>query len=242
MIQKTNLLKVNEYKVNDKISVHVPTVDEIFDFGDQKYYSTVQTLVATPFDLMVELDDIGIDYESITDYQLFVLMMESIAINEDDTTIFFGNLNLKNFQEAVNPKNGEKVLWDKNNDIVIDQMIALEICNAIRKIHFWEAPVGRAGNAEAKRYLIERKRKTKQRLAKKPYKSFLESMIISLVNTEEFPYNYETVMGLSVYKLNASWRQIQKKKHWDQTMNGVYFGTVDKDKIDWEKISWLSPE
>ncbi len=240
MIQKPNLLKVNEYKVNDKISVHVPTVDEIFDFGDQKYYSTVQTLVATPFDLMVELDDIGIDYESITDYQLFVLMMESIAINEDDTTIFFGNLNLKNFQEAVNPKNGEKVLWDKNNDIVIDQMIALEICNAIRKIHFWEAPVGRAGNAEAKRYLIERK--TKQRLAKKPYKSFLESMIISLVNTEEFPYNYETVMGLSVYKLNASWRQIQKKKHWDQTMNGVYFGTVDKDKIDWEKISWLSPE
>ena len=242
MIQKPNLLKVNEYKVNDKISVHVPTVDEIFDFGDQKYYSTVQTLVATPFDLMVELDDIGIDYESITDYQLFVLMMESIAINEDDTTIFFFFLNLKNFQEAVNPKNGEKVLWDKNNDIVIDQMIALEICNAIRKIHFWEAPVGRAGNAEAKRYLIERKRKTKQRLAKKPYKSFLESMIISLVNTEEFPYNYETVMGLSVYKLNASWRQIQKKKHWDQTMNGVYFGTVDKDKIDWEKISWLSPE
>ena len=53
MIQKPNLLKVNEYKVNDKISVHVPTVDEIFDFGDQKYYSTVQTLVATPFDLMV---------------------------------------------------------------------------------------------------------------------------------------------------------------------------------------------
>lgn len=242
MIQKPNLLKVNEYKVNDKISVHVPTVDEIFDFGDQKYYSTVQTLVATPFDLMVELDDIGIDYESITDYQLFVLMMESIAINEDDTTIFFGNLNLKNFQEAVNPKNGEKVLWDKNNDIVIDQMIALEICNAIRKIHFWEAPIGRAGNAEAKRYLIERNRKKKKRLAKKPYKSFLESMIISLVNTEEFPYNYETVMELSVYKLNASWRQIQKKKHWEQTMNGVYFGTVDTTKINLEKINWLSPE
>jgi len=48
MIQKPNLLKVRNYKVNDKISVHVPTVDEIFDFGDQKYYSIVQTLVATP--------------------------------------------------------------------------------------------------------------------------------------------------------------------------------------------------
>ena len=214
MIQKPNLLKVRNYKVNDKISVHVPTVDEIFDFGDQKYYSIVQTLVATPFDLMVELDDIGIDYETITDYQLFILMMESIAVNEDDTSILFGDLNLKGFQEAVNPQNGEKVLWSKDNDIVIDQMIALEICNAIRKIHFWEAPIGRAGNAEAKRYLIERNRKKKKRLAKKPYKSFLESMIISLVNTEEFPYNYETVMELSVYKLYASCRQIQIKKHW----------------------------
>mgnify|MGYP001025819000 CR=1 FL=1 len=242
MIQKPNLLKVRNYKVNDKISVHVPTVDEIFDFGDQKYYSIVQTLVATPFDLMVELDDIGIDYETITDYQLFILMMESIAVNEDDTSILFGDLNLKGFQEAVNPQNGEKVLWSKDNDIVIDQMIALEICNAIRKIHFWEAPIGRAGNAEAKRYLIERNRKKKKRLAKKPYKSFLESMIISLVNTEEFPYNYETVMELSVYKLNASWRQIQKKKHWEQTMNGVYFGTVDTTKINLEKINWLSPE
>lgn len=242
MIQKPNLLKVRNYKVNDKISVHVPTVDEIFDFGDQKYYSIVQTLVATPFDLMVELDDIGIDYETITDYQLFILMMESIAVNEDDTSILFGDLNLKGFQEAVNPQNGEKVLWSKDNDIVIDQMIALEICNAIRKIHFWEAPIGRAGNAEAKRYLIERNRKKKKRLAKKPYKSFLESMIISLVNTEEFPYNYETVMELSLYKLNASWRQIQKKKHWEQTMNGVYFGTVDTTKINLEKINWLSPE
>ena len=53
MIQTPNLLKVRNYKVNDKISVHVPTVDEIFDFGDQKYYSIVQTLVATRFDLMV---------------------------------------------------------------------------------------------------------------------------------------------------------------------------------------------
>lgn len=242
MVQKPNLLRISDYEINDKIAVHVPTVNEIFDFGDQKYYSIVQTLIATPFDLMVELDDIGIDYETITDYQLFVLMMESIAINEEDTSIFFGNLNLKSFQEAVNPQNGEKVLWDKDNDIVIDQMIALEICNAIRKIHFWKAPLGKAGNAEAKAYLIERNRKKKQRLAKKPYKSFLESMIISLVNTEEFPYNYETVMGLSIYKLNASWRQIQKKKHWEQTMGGVYFGTVDTSKIDLEKINWLSPE
>lgn len=242
MIQKPNLLRVNDYAVNQHIAVHVPKVEEIFDFGDQKYYSIVQTLIATPFDLMVELDDIGIDYETISAFQLFVLMLESIAVNETDTAIFFGDLDLKKFREAENPKNGEKVLWDQENDIVIDQLIALEMCNAIRKIHFWKAPVGRAGNVEAKQYLIQRNRLKKQRLAKKPYKSFLENIIVSLVNTEEFKYDYESVMGLSVYKLNASWRQIQKKKHWEQTMNGAYFGTVDLSKVNLEKISWLSPD
>lgn len=242
MVQKPNLLRISDYEINDKISVHVPTVNEIFDFGDQKYYSIVQTLIATPFDLMVELDDIGIDYETITNYQLFLLMMESIAANEENTEILFGDLDLRNFKAAKNTKNGERVFYDPTNDIVIDQMIALEICNAIRIIHFWEAPLGRAGNNEAKRYLIERKRLKRQRLAKKPYKSFLEGIIISLVNTEEFKYDYDTVMDLSVYKLNASWRQIQKKKHWEQTMNGAYFGTVDLNKIDLEKLSWLSPD
>lgn len=242
MIQKPNLLRVNEYQINDKISVHVPTVDEIFDFGDQKYYSIVQTLIATPFDLMVELDDIGIDYETINDYQLFLLMMESIAANESDTKILFGDLDLKKFKAAKNRQNGERVFYNPVDDIVIDQMIALEMCNAIRKIHFWDAPVGRAGNVEAKQYLIQRNRLKKQRLAKKPYKSFLENIIISLVNTEEFKYDYDSVMDLSVYKLNASWRQIQKKKHWEQTMNGAFFGTVDLKKINLEKISWLSPD
>lgn len=242
MIQQPNLLLVQDYRVNDKISVHVPTVDEIFKFGDQKYYNMVQSLTSTPFDLMVELDDIGIDYETITDYQLFVLMMLSIAYDEKDTSILFGGLDLRKFKEAEDTTNGEHILWDEENDIKIDQMVALDICNAIRKMHFWEAPIGKAGNTEAKRYLIERNRIKKKRLAKKPYKSFLENIIISLVNTEEFKYDYETSLDLSVYKLNASWRQIQKKKHWEQTMSGAYFGTVDLSKINLEKISWLSPE
>lgn len=242
MIQRPNLLKVQDYPINNKISVHVPTVDEIFNFGDQKYYNMVQSLTSTPFDLMVELDDIGVDYETITDYQLFILMIQSIAYDEQDTSILFRGLDLRKFKESEDLSNGEHILWDEENDIKIDQLIASEICNAIRKIHFWEAPIGKAGNAEAKRYLIERNRLKKKRLAKKPYKSFLENMIISLVNTEEFKYDYESVLDLSVFKLNASWRQIQKKKHWEQTMNGAYFGTVDLSKINLEKISWLSPE
>lgn len=241
MIQRPNLLKVIDYPITDKISVHIPTVNEIFDFGDMKYYNMLQSLIATPFDLMVELDDIGIDYETLTDYQLFILMMQSISC-EKDTSILFGNLDLSKLKVAEDTKNGEYILYDSENGIKIDQLVASEICNIIRKIHFWDLTVGRAGNIEAKQYLIERNRIKKKRIAKKPYKSFLENMIISLVNTEEFKYDYNSVLELSIYKLNASWKQIQRKKNWEQIMNGIYFGTVDLSKINFEKISWLSPE
>jgi len=242
LIQKPNLLKSNEYRINDKISVHVPTVNEIFEFGDQKYYSIAQSLISRPYDMCAELDEIGIDYKSLTEFKLFSLILLSLAGSEEDTSILFPNLNLRNFTETINNQNGENILWNEKDNIIIDRMIALEVCNAIRKIHFWEALMTKAGNEEAERYKIERARMKKKRRAKKPYISFLENMVISLVNTEEFPYNYETVMDISIYKLNASWRQIQKKKHWEQTMNGVYFGSVDINKIDTEKISWLSPD
>lgn len=242
MVQKPSLLRVQDYPINDKISVHIPSVQEIYDFGEQKYYSIIQSLTATPYDLMVELDDIGIDFETINDYQLFMLMFGSIATNEDNTSILFGDLDLTLFREAENRNTKEHVLLDQEHGIVIDRLIAMEICQAIRKIHFWKAPVGRPGNAEAKDYILERKRIKKKRRAKQPYQSLLDNMIIKLVNTNEFPYNYESVLPLSIYKLNASWHQIPKLKNWEHTMNGAYFGTVDTSKIDLQKLSWMSPD
>lgn len=51
MVQKPNLLRISDYEINDKISVHVPTVNEIFDFGDQKHYRNIRfhlPLLTTP--------------------------------------------------------------------------------------------------------------------------------------------------------------------------------------------------
>ena len=213
MVQRPSMMNLKDYPVSKEISVHIPSVEEIYAFGEQKYYSIIQSLTATPYDLMVELDDIGIDFEKINDYQLFLMMFSSIAANEDNTNILFGDLDMKCFQEAEHRETKEHVLLDVKHDIVIDRLVSLEICEAIRKMHFWQKPVGRPGNDEAKKYLIERTRIKKQRRAKLPYQSLLDNMIIKLVNTEEFPYNYESVLPLSIYKLNASWHQIPKLKN-----------------------------
>ncbi len=50
-----------DYRVNDYVTVHTPTVGEIAEFGEQKYYSVVSVLTAIPSDMKSLLFDRGID-------------------------------------------------------------------------------------------------------------------------------------------------------------------------------------
>ena len=66
-------------------------------------------------------------------------------------------------------------------------------------------------------------------------------MVIALVNRPEFKYNYEQVNNLSIYQFNQSFEQIKASITFDNTMIGVYAGTVDTSKIkDKSCLSWIS--
>ena len=65
-------------------------------------------------------------------------------------------------------------------------------------------------------------------------------MVIALVNRPEFKYNYEQVNNLSIYQFNQSFEQIKTSITFDNTMIGVYAGTVDTSKLkDKSCLSWL---
>lgn len=241
MANTQSLLRTNQYRINDTISIYVPTIGEIYDYGESEYYNIVQLLTSVPYDLMVQFDDMGVDYETINEYQLFIMMIKSFIMNDKDLSIVFGSFDISSLNFSENKETGEVVLVDKNNNPIIDKLIQYEISNAIRKIHFWTKTDKRAGNEEAKKYLIERNRLKQQRAARKKQESFLDENIIKMVNTEEFKYNYESCMDLSIYKFNASLQQIPKKKNWEQTMTGAYFGTVDLSKLNIDKLHWMSP-
>lgn len=236
----TSLLVARSIPVADFLSVYVPTVGEILFSDDREYYQTVTTLISTPYDLMVQLDDMGIDYEQITDFELFMLLFQSLQ--HRDLSLIFPGLDSSLLRPAKNKENGQTVLWDSINGIVIDELVYNEICDALRKIHFTEKPKYKAGNKEAKKFLIERTRLKQKRQAKKPYRSFLEDLVVAMVNTEEFKYNYQETMDLTIYQFNASVRQIQRKINYNHVMSGCYFGTVDIKKIDQRELNWLTQE
>lgn len=273
-------LKADRIPITDKIYVRIPTIGEILDH-EQIYYSITYNLTSSPYQQMVRLDDMGIDFAEISEWELFMQTMYSYSLSitqlkqqikelydalESDETgkwienhgksiqnyiddleemlkgfkLVFGDLEIEGFQIVKDTELDEIMLYNPLTDVRIDRLTHLELTKVIRELNLYEHVKSKPGNENAKKYLLEKERKRLKRAARKPYEPYLEKLVISLVNTAEFPYNYETCMDLSLYKFNQSFKQIQHKINFDNTMIGVYAGTIStKDMKDKSVLSWI---
>ena len=231
-----NLLYKKQYPINDSISIVIPSVGQILD-NEDGYYGLVYILTATPVDLMVQLDDAGIDFTSINEYELFLLMFD--GLKSQNTSLVFGDLDLSKFKMAVNEQNGNIVLFDEEHDITIDRAIHSQIAGVLRKIHHLEKNRRKPANIEAKEYMLKRARDKMKRHRNRKEASQLESLIIAMVNTEQYKYDFEGTRELSIYQFNESVRQIIKKVDYDNRMYGVYAGTVNAKGLSQDDLNWL---
>jgi hypothetical protein len=218
----------------------MPTISEIIDYGEDKYYSIMSSLVATPFDMMAQLHLAGIDYETVTEFQLFCNIIALSQKNGDDMSIVFGDLDLSRFTLLKNNETGALSLVDAENSYVIDSKVHRQICHAIRTILFAEKNTKKAGNKETKAYLLERAVAKLKRQQKKPYKPFLENVIIALTSTEQSSYKLDEAMKLTIYEFNSILRQTQHIRHHDQVMGALYAGTIKREGLSDKDLSWIS--
>lgn len=231
-----NLLYKRSYAINDSIEIVIPSVGDILDDEDN-YYSLVSVLTAMPIDMMVQLNDAGIDFTSINDYELFLLIFEEIKTQ--DTRLIFGELDLRNFRIAINKQNGTPILLDNKNGIIIDRAIHGQISGVLRMIHHLKKNRRKPANPEAKEFMLQRARDKLRRIRNRTADSQLESLIIAMVNTEQYKYDFEETKNLSIYQFNESVRQVIKKVDYDNRMHGVYAGTINVKELSQNDLNWL---
>ena len=232
-----NLLYKQEYAINEHIKIQIPTVGEVLDNEDD-YYTMVTMLTAMPVDMMVQLDDIGVDFTAINEYELFLILFN--ALKDKDTSLIFGELDLKPFRSAVNPQNNTIVLRDKETGVVIDRGIQGQIASVLRKIHNLKRNNRKPANQEAREYMLQRAWENLRRRSKRMNDSQLEELIVAMVNTEQFHYGFEGTRELSIYQFNESVRQVIKKIDYDNRMHGVYAGTVNAKELSQDDLNWLT--
>lgn len=75
-VDEMKIYRGSDIRITDKIIVTQPTIDQVIEFGEKKYFQTVHTLTGVGADFKWQLwDYYGVDYTTINDFELFKLMI-----------------------------------------------------------------------------------------------------------------------------------------------------------------------
>lgn len=274
-IKKSFLESGKDYPLTESLSVKHPTVQEVFDidedtdgiYSEQIYYSWVNIFICDPYDYMVYLDDLKIDYETVDSFDVFIILYQDmlskyLALNENEETnkeelnkSFVNNGYFSAFKFFLGINNGFRVLSDENNEKVLAYWEADELLMNRKMYNYVSEFVkqingiteGQRINPEdgfAKQILIEDERARLKKLAKNPTENAdndrLGNMLSAITwggNGGITPFNRN---NLHMYDLIDGIRGTDKVFNYNHTMTGLYSGCVDKDKIDMQKVSWQS--
>lgn len=232
MADKLLLLKGEPYRITDVISVNNPSIGEIANFGEQRYWGLLTHICATSFDHRLSLEEAGIDYLTIDDWEMFY--NSYFALNYEETKLLIPGVDLAQLKPAKT-ESGEVVLVNDKEEIIINEYVYLEMVDFIRKCHGFERNYKIPGNKMARNIYMREAREALERAKRdknKPFDSYLEPLISALCNSEGFKYNFETVWGLPIYTFMDATRRIQKIKSADHLMSGMYSGMLDFSKMN----------
>ena len=249
-IDELKLYRGNDYELPNGVKIKCPTLGEICDYGESDYLSMISIFTATNIDRCAQLDDMGIDYTEISNFQMFMMFagmlspgkVERDGFDSVSTRILFGDLDFSKFR--IVDIEGKVCLINSNN-IIFDNDTFEIMASYIRKMHGIPEPqYTHVKNEFAKRQLILDARndadfQAKMKMFKGEHSQY-QSYISALVNHPNFKYNWHSVWDVSVYAFFDSLKRISIIDNANHLYQGLYSGCIEYSKVNHD-LDWLKP-
>ncbi len=240
-----SLLGRSTYKISDKISVNIPTVGMIRGENEEdedNFWQEVGLFTTSSYDMVVELDDMGLDFTKTSDYMVFIiqfLLQKNEKLNNNVPDLLFNNFNL--WELEVNEVNGEMVFVDKNNEIIIDENVYNRLSEILTYVTGHEKPKRVKYDDYLREQYVDdcrasRERKKKRKVENDRSSGALDGIILRLVCNANFPYDFKTVSDVTLFDLIYSLKQIEKDTSVTDLMQSRLVG-VDLKKLPPEQLS-----
>lgn len=225
----------DDYVINDKIKLHQPTINEVVLYDEAKYFQTIYQICAIPSDMKSQLWDMGIDWCKIEDFELFVLLSQTLT--PDRTSIIFGDLDFSKMRPYKSKANDEIILADRESGVQIDKLIYMRIMNYLRKLHNITPKPEKAKGKRAKQAMIDEDRRNREFNKDKPFRSYLLPLISAIKVKQGYTKDYIRNMGLYEFFDDVARAQvIDSASH---LLNGAYCGMADLSKVPKEQFNWM---
>lgn len=225
------------YVINDKIKVYQPNLRQILEFGERQYFSVIQTLCSTSSNMKSQLADMGLNWETIEDFQMFMMLAKTL--DKEKTRLVLGDIDLSQFEIRQNKQNDEPIMVDMTNGIIIDRLIYMQIVEYLRRVHGLTRAYDRTKSQFVHDMAIEMDREEIANNAKKSYKSFLWPLISSVKAKQGYTKQY--VLDMQIFELVHEANRLQVITQSVALLQGSYSGMVDTKKIKnfSEQCNWM---
>lgn len=238
-VDELKLYMSEDIKIANGIVLKCPKIRDVAEFGESAYFSMAQTLCATPSSMMVALDDMKLNYMKVSDFELFMMLCQSLTPKA--THLLLGDLDLTKFKPRPYGPTEEVVLVyegteNDENPIVITPIIHEVLTTYIRKMHNFKKEVKKAGNEITRKQLIRLARQDAQMAKNKPHESFLRPVISAVKCRQGYSMDYIREMG--IFELMDDLSRLNVIVQADAALGGMYSGFVDTKKMDKTVLNW----
>jgi len=238
-VDELKLYMSEDIKIANGIVLKCPKVRDVAEFGESAYFSMAQQLCATPSSMMVQLDDMKLNYMKVKDFELFMMLCQTFK--PEATHLLLGDLDLTKFKPRPYGQTEEVVLVyegteNDENPIVITPIIHEVLTTYIRKMHNFKKEVKKAGNEITRKQLIRLARQDAAMAKNKPYESFLRPVISAVKCRQGYSMDYIREMG--IFELMDDLSRLNVIVQADAALGGMYSGFVDTKKMDKTVLNW----
>lgn len=233
------------YKISfqdtEDIIIKQPSINDILLFGEKNFYSMLYTFVLNPTSYRLQLWDMGVDWNKITDYQLFCMFVN--GLDQRSTSILFGDIDFQKFKicskKSIENEDEIIVLYNEEQNIEISETTYQCISEYLRLMFNIFPKVEKAKGKATKQAIIDEERMNLKNNEDKDYKSTLLPLISSCINHPGFKYKLEELREIGIVQFMDSVQRLQIYESTTALMKGIYSGMVDAKQLDKDALNFM---
>ena len=239
--------------INDKIQIFQPTIGDILEYdkqyGESEFWGMLNVFIGNTTSYRLLLWDMGVDWNEISDFQLFSLLIKTI--NHEQSKIITGDIDFSTFDmytKQLPPKEGEEetesktemILYNPELDIEINEDTYETIALYIRTMFNMFPKREFAKGKTTKEWIIEEER---MNLVNRKDDGNGTSALLPLIESccchPGFKYKKNELREVGIYEFMRDVQRLQVYESTTALLKGMYSGFIDVKGIDKSEFDFM---
>lgn len=232
----------DDYVINDRIIIHQPSIQDFIDSGNESdIYHVIAPFTANTTGYRVQLWDMGIDWNKISNLELFSILIKTIDFKYSQ--LIFGDINFSTFNLYEKQNGDEKVLtlYSPEMDLEIDEVTMNKMCKYIQFMFSSYPPEEEFTSSKTLKQELINNDKQKQLLRKKEGDGgqSLLSMIAFYLNHPGCKYKKNELREVGYFEFMYNIQRLQIYESTRALFGGLYSGMCDLSKVDSKEFNFM---